>query len=360
MELVISSLVGALFGLLVGIIFEESLYRTKKRFLKWVHTISYRPRSHIHHPETFSLGKLKTSWLTIDGDGDLTYTPETIKCVVDGTPWPLPPDIKEIRDSIENREIEKKNQGLNYQWNGPLYALDRYVVSRTVPNEDMEITLVFRPTDYYTFQATVMSLDDNLVQPPATLTLRQKYLQGRDLAQPIPFLANGFGIVLVILTKDRKLIFARRHQNTGMRPGEFDVSVVEGTHPVLDRLTTQRGPDIYRTVIRGALEELGIELIQSDITFLGFGVDVEYYQWALLGVACIEQTVEQALELRRRGISGKWENETFEVVDSDPIRVFNYVRNRKIWSAALVAVYWALVHEYGRRRVDIAVKQVFG
>lgn len=314
MEILISSLVGGIIGLILGVVFEEPLTAAKKSLCKRVRTVFLRKRLVIQNPQTFTLGNLKTAWLVIDGNGELAYTPETIKCRVEISPITLPPEIQALRTSIEKRERMEKGKGQNYKWNGPLYALERYAIGRTVPDENLEVVFTFRPTDYFTFQATVASLDVNLSKPPATLTLRQKYLQNQDLSQPLPFLANGFGVVLVIITGDQKIILSRRHDRSGVRPGEVDVSVVEGLHP-LDRSIKQRTPDLYHAAIRGAQEELGIELVQDDITFLGFGVDVEYYQWNILGMARTSDTATQILERRKRGVGGKWELKTLEIID---------------------------------------------
>lgn len=358
MEILISSLVGGIAGLIIGLVFEEPLMTAKRRMIKWFRIFVYRNRSKIPKPETFTLGKTPISWLVIDGDGELAYTPETIRCRVENSPVALPPEIQTLRSALEGREKAKKEKGEDYQWNGPLYALERYAIGRTVPDENLEVVFTFRPTDYHTFQATVASLDQNLLKPPAILTLRQKYLQTQDLTQPIPFLANGFGIVLVIITSDQKLILSYRQDGTGSRASELDVSVVEGVHPVLDRSNKYRGPDLYRTAIRGAQEELGIALVQDEITFLGFGVDTEYYQWNILGVARLSDTAEHLLESRTRGIGGKWETKKIEVIDSDPRVVLNRVKREKIWATGLVAIYWALVHEYGRARINAAIKEV--
>jgi hypothetical protein len=359
-EIIVSSIVGAIIGLLIGVVFEETLHAAKKRFSKWVRTAIYRKRITVRKPETFSLGKMTVPWLVIDGDGELSYTPETIRCIVVDTPITLPTEIQTLRASIKEREYNKKINGQESSWNGPLYALERYAIGRTIPDENLDVVFTFRLTDYFTFQATVNSLDLNLLNPPATLTLRQKYLQSRDISEPIPFLSNGFGVALTIITGDQKLILTHRKKSTGVRAGELDVSVVEGIHPDKHRSTTYRGPDLYLTAILGALEELGISLVQDEIAFLGFGVDTEYYQWNLIGMARVQETAERLLESRTRGTGGKWETQKIEIIDADPKIVLNYLKHEKIWATGLVAIYWALVHEYGKKRVDSIVKEVFG
>jgi hypothetical protein len=351
---------GIVAGVIASALFEDPVRALWGRFSKRVKTYFYRPKLTVTQPDTFSLGKRRTSWVIIDGDGEMEYTPSTIICRVENKPVSLPPEIAQQYKKIEQRENDKREKGLSSQWNGPLYALSRYAISRTVPDEHLEVIFTFFPTDYFTFQATVMSLDVNLADPPAVVTMRQKHLEGQDIADPKPFLANGFGVALTVITKDNKILLSRRHHTTGARSGELDTSVVEGIHPVFDRLSNARGPDLYRTAIRGADEELGIDLMQEEITFLGFGVDAEYYQWNMIGVARTSDTAQVLLDHRNRGRSGKWEMKKIELIDSDPRTVFDYVKDEKIWSTGLVAIYWALVHEYTKKRVDKAMKEIFG
>jgi len=359
MEILISSIVGGIIGLLIGVILEKSLLSAKEKAISKIRRIFYKKSFYQPTPTLFRLGSVDISWLVYDGDGEMEYRPDSIKCIVKQMPIPLPQEVIQLWHDIEKRENEKREKGYPYLWNGPLYALERATIGRSTHNEDMEVIFTFRPTDYYTFQATVMSLDKNLLQAPANLTLRQKYLKGHNFLEPIPFLANGFGVSLIIISKDKKLLLTVRTETTGIRPGELDVSVVEGIHPVRDQSAIDPGPDLYRTAIFGAREELGIELSKEAITFLGFGVDTEYYQWNIIGVATIYEKAIDALESRTRGTGGKWETKQIEIVDSDPQIIFKYLKNRKIWSTGLLTIYWTLVHEYGRKRVESIVKTIF-
>lgn len=360
MDIIISSLVGGIIGLIIGVLLEDPLTLIKQRTLQWMRKLVRRRPRALPQPGTFHFGKVATSFLVIDGDGEMAYTPETIRCRLEEAQLELPPEILNLRASIAARENSKKEQGLSSMWNGPLYALKRYAIGRSIPDENMEVTLTFQPSDYFTFLSTVLSLDADLSEQPGALSLRQKYLQHADLSQPIPFLANGFGVALVILTADAKMLFVRRQKTKGPRAGEIDVSVVEGLHPTLDRSSTFRGPDCYRTVIRGAQEELGIALVNDQILFLGFGVDTEYYQWNLIGVAHIPETAEEVLRQRSRGVGGTWELAHIEAVDANPKKVFTFLKKEKIWSTGCVATYWALVNEFGKGRVDKALEEVSG
>jgi hypothetical protein len=351
--------IGALLGLIIDALFSNPVGDKVRWFQRWLMMKLRASTVGTPTPETFRLGDRDFPFLVIDGDGKASYRKDTIETRLEESPQ-LPEEIMNFRSMIEKRESLKKSNGLQAQWNGPLVGLKRYAIRRTIPEEDLAITLTFFETDYFTFLATVGSLDVNLHEPPAYFSLRQKYLANpmTDF-QPIPFLAQGFGIALVAIGADGKLIFALRSPDSGIRPNELDVTVVESVHPYLDASPDQPGPDLYKTAVRGAKEEAGFEIQENQITFLGFGVDQEYYQWEMIGLIRLNLSADEALSSRSRGTGGKWETRRFQTISSNPKTVFQFLKYSKLWAIGWVAVYWALVHEYGSREVDEAARRVF-
>lgn len=357
---IVSNVASAVIGIVVGLLCEKQLEAAWSRIRRYV-GVKFRARAvEPPTPETFSLGRRAFSFLVIDGDGEGAYTRDTITTMVMSDSVALPSEVEKLKTSIAEREATKKAQGLPAAWNGPQYSLVRYAISRTIPDEHLAVSLTFAPSDYYSFQATVVSLDANLLAPPAVLNLRQKYLVGQELSRPIPFLAQGFGVALVAISSDDKLILGWRSADSGARPGELDVTVVEGVHPVLDRADDSPAPDLYKTAVRGAWEEAGFEIQRNQVTFLGLGLDTEYYQWNLLGLMRLDYAGTVALERRRRGTGGKWETRRFDVLSAEPTAAFRFLSGQRMWSVGWVAVYWALVHIYGRRQVDEAAETIYG
>jgi hypothetical protein len=215
------------------------------------------------------------------------------------------------------------------------------------------VSFTFAKTGYFAFLATVMSLDEPL--PGGTTTLRQRYIpDDENRIIPVPFLAVGFGIVLLLITGDGFALFQRRSQNVGARAGELDVSVVETVDPLRDAAVTGPHPDLFRTAVRGAWEEAGVDGLKPiDIHFLGFGVDFQFYQWNMLGWADIPSSAEDALGQRSRGVPGKWETRRYEAVKFTPQSIFQYLANESMWSTGWCLVYWTLVnHGYSPAHVN--------
>lgn len=155
----------------------------------------------------------------------------------------------------------------------------------------MTLDLWFRPSDYYTFLATNMSLNEP--------EMREKYLADVDWSESIPYFSNSFGISLPVVTSDGYTVFTQRGKSVGTRPKVYDTSVIEGLSRLIDRSTTGEVPDVYRCACRGLAEELGLyesaDFSVADILFLGFGVDTCYALRGLNGMVKIKPSIEKLL-----------------------------------------------------------------
>lgn len=309
-------------------------------------------------PRYFKLGSFETEFLIIDGSGEFKYEPDDLILDVNEEPVELPSEIVQIRDQLKLNPSE---------WNGPMCTLEKHTVTRTSHDERMKLLLTLQLSDYKAFKATVLSLDRNFSDQSGAFTLRQRYLQGHDpydLGQnPMAFLANGVGIALLVITKDRKALIGHRAEKVGPRAGQLDISVAEGIHPQRDeeKKRSSMGKkriDIFKTVYGGIEEELEIKRTDiRDIALLGFGVDMKYYQWIIVGTARINKTAQEVLEGRSRGAKGKWENRTFYPISIEPEIILSYLNGREMWDTAWVTIYLALVYEWGKERINFEWKK---
>jgi transcriptional regulator with XRE-family HTH domain len=300
--------------------------------------------------ECFSFGKLKTTWKTLDGDGSSIYLPQHIRSHYIPFAEELPEELQIRRTHIQQEQEQKREQGLPFFWNGKIYALDRFVIGREPINEDMTLDLWFRPSDYYAFLATNMSLKEP--------EFREKYLSGVDWCETIPNFSNSFCISLTVITSDGYTVFTQRGKSVGTRPKVYDTSVIEGLSRPLDRGTTGEAPDVYRCACRGLAEELGlhesIDFSVSDITFLGFGVDTRYALRGLNGVVKIKKSIEKLLLLWDNGVRDKFENQKLFPVPFTPKDVVSFAYSHLPFAPG-PTVYNALVHEFGRSMVEDAL-----
>ena len=358
MEFWISNLISGAIGLLMGLLFEEPLNRVKTRIIRFVKRLFFRPRYTPPPPKTFCFGGLTTSWIVLDGDGELEYTPETIKSRFCPNRECLPQDLSELRRRIKQQEKEKQDKGLPSYHNNPRYSLESFVLDRTGLEENLKLQLNFRPSDYFTFLATNMSLDEKVSGENKIISLREKYLSQVVWNKPVKFFSNSFGVYLAVITSDQYLIITQRSDRVGSRPGEFNISANEGLSRPLDRSDQSDAPDLYRCAIRGVTEELGIIISQSDIRFLSFGVDRQYSQWALLGMAKINRRKKEVHSRRCAGVKDKWENIELHSIPFTVDGVVRFVLSHNPWTpAALACIYHTLVHEFSHSKVDDVIKK---
>ncbi|AMV12327.1 hypothetical protein ABS784_16395 [Geobacillus sp. G4] len=348
-------IINAVLGVIIGVILGDPLKEAWGKFVKYMKRLLAKPKT-IKDPSYFTIGNETTSFIVCDGDGVMTYSPENIETRVNNHAVELPSDLKILRREIEKAEDAKKQRGESYSWNGPLLSLEKYSILRTKVNEDMKVIFSFVPSDYYTFKALNMNLDKQL---PSGYTIREKYLAGNTVRQPIPALANGVGVAITVITSDNYVILTKRSPESGVRPNELDISVVEAIHPSHDRKAVGQGPDLFNTAVRGAEEELGVVIPRENIKFLGFGVDEQYYQWNIIGIAHCKEKAEEIMKQRSRGIPGKWEMEQILFIPFKIRDVLYTIKNEKMWSTAKVALYWSLVFEYTKRGVDKEAEKLF-
>ncbi len=297
----------------------------------------------------FSFGKIKTTGIVLDGDGTGIYLPQHIRSHYIPFAEELPDELQARRHRIRQEQEQKKEQGLPFFWNGEIYSLDRFVIGREPINEDMTLDLWFRPSDYYTFLATNISLNEPL--------LREKYLKNIDWYETIPYFSHSFGTSLVVITSDGYTLLTQRSSRQGSNAGYYSISANEGLSRPLDRGIRSEAPDLYRCALRGLAEELGLheptDFSVSDITFLSFEVDTQYALWGILGMVKVQRTIAQILENRHRGVKDKMENKKVFPMPFTPQDACSFVFTRENWTpGGLICLYHALVHEFGRQEVD--------
>jgi hypothetical protein len=351
---ILPAFIGAIVGLIVSVIFDDSLRELKRKIKRGYHRFFNEKNDFNSH--LFSIGNTKTQFFVVDGDGQSEFKPENIECRVIHDNFPLPEELEIIKQEIAAQEKEKELNGLEHKWNGPLYGLAKYRHSRSADQEDMTVLFNFFKTDYFTFLATNMQLNRTL---NSGKTIGEEYIPYNQLEKVQTNLANGFGIVLIIITSDENIILTQRTEISGARGSEMDISVVEGVHPLLDRHSSNDGPDLFNTAVRGANEELGIIINKDIIKFLGYGVDLDFYQWNMVGYAHVPQTAQEIKDIRSRGTSGKWENSLLVFKNFTPKNVADLIVNEDMWSTAKVALYWTAVRELGKNKIDRALNNIY-
>lgn len=300
----------------------------------------------------FQIGNLQGTWFPLDGDGTIEYRLEHITTHYISSPEALPEELQKRREEITQEQQKRKAQGLSFAWNGGTYNLDHFVIGREPVDEEMTLDLWFRPSDYYTFLATNKSLDD-----PA---IRMKYLQEPNWYEPVPFFSHSFGIALVIVAKDGYCLPAQRSPYQAIHANLYSAAtVVESLSRPVDKRTDSFAPDIYRCACRGLYEELGliehVDFFPKDVLFLNFGVNTTNALWAFRGMVKVQRTCQEILDKWSKGVKDKLENQRLFPLPFTPDEYIQFITQHKIAGESL---YYALVHEFGRARVEDAFDSI--
>jgi hypothetical protein len=358
---VANGVVGAVLGMLFVVLFQQPLqntwYRLQTRSTRAVRGLRQREESSPAW-RTFSLGPLHTSALIVQGDGESAIPAEAVYIQVLDQTIELPSGMVGWRAEIEAESTRLRAEGRTPLWNGPRYAVESFDVSRTALDEQPEVHLRLRPTDYYTFLAA-QQLDRRL---PDGTTPRSRYLDPDDPLAAPAFLQCSFAINVAVVTADDMLVISQRSDRVRMAPGAWNSSVNEGMSRHIDS-SDRSAPDLYAVARRGMREELSIEPLDYSIELLAFVLDIEKRHWSAHFYARLNDLNREDLQERMsRGVSDRWEHQAIDYVPFHPATVVKYMlRPDRIhrWAPLAPALFHlALVHVFSRAPVERARAQV--
>lgn len=348
--------VGSVVGLVLSVLFEDSLKATLTRFRRRLRGRRQAGPAWVHRP-TFELGSLRTSHLVLEGDGVAEIPEDMVHLIVDNEFVEVPPDVAARREGIAAEQEDRRARGESFSWNGPCYAIARFTSSRRADDEAPEVFMRLVHSDYYTFLAT-----QELDRPgPDGGTLRARYLDGVDPLAVEPFMASSFGVNVAVVTADGKLVVSQRSAHLPVNAGLWSSSANEALSRTIDN-AGRSVPSFHDVARRGLREELSIEAPEYDLKLLTFCVDVATNQWGATFIARLDRLTADQLEARwSRGTPDGWEHDRHCLVRFRPDEVIDFVlapERVDQWTATGPALfYFALVNEFGKGPVERAVVQ---
>ena len=312
-------------------------------------------------PEGFlTVGKTAVPWVVCAYG---PYSRENIKVHYNPNLLKKPPEIKALYEEKIREVKRRETKGEPVPFNGLGYQLEKFFVGhRTGPHEEPSLHLSFRPTDYFTMLVTDNMLDEPIVVDNVKTTLRKRYAERVDLMySPVPEFATHFGVGIMVVTADGKIIFSERGP-TAVDAFVFFPSVAEGSSRPVDAGSNGR-PDPYRTAVRGVAEELGIEISPDQVKFLSFGANAVLCEYALCGVVYTDQTEEEILRVRSLGVpKDKWESQKLYFMPFIPETVARFMTSSKPWSPfAVICTVHALLDRFGKEKMEkaLAGKEIY-
>lgn len=292
--------------------------------------------------DVLTVGGMRVNWCVIALD---RFRSHQIRCTYDRAATPLPPDLEHLcTEYLAEWERHEKQGEIGLPFNSPLYKLKAFHAGfrEMIDGEEVPVLrLRFGPTDYFTQIVT----DLNVENP-----MRNSYRRGVTLTEhPVPQFASLLGVNLSLITKDNYLIVSERNLRSFLAGGKLHTSVAENMQRPLDG-GVNGAPDPFRSALRGAHEELGIELDAKELEFGAFGVEPTLCQYSLFGAQRLQLTRDEIMRLRNFGIpKDKWESSHLIFVPYEPEQLAAFVvetwdRWLHIGLAAVILSLWHMGH----------------
>ncbi|WP_250030266.1 hypothetical protein [Paractinoplanes maris] len=349
--------VGAILGVLVSVMFEDTLLNVRKYFGRRFRRIKAKfvvavGREQEEASPTFSIGHVDTPLLIVEGDGEQVIDEQRVSVRIEPRFVEVPDEVAAWAHEIGKEQDRLEAEGRQRFWNGKNYAVKGLTISRTIDEERPEICLQLQESDYFTFLAT----KDHERHLSDGSTLRGKYIGDRDYEDVPPFMSSSFGTNVALISADDQLIVARRSNHVGSRPGVWNSSANEAMSRDLDP-DGRNPPDIYRVMRRGIREELGVDEREYLLELLAISLDTDMHQWGALFVGTLRSMKgSEVIAKRSRGVADKFENTELKLIPFDPDSVFRFIGEE--WDRNMLAphtpalCYLALVNKFGRRQVE--------
>jgi hypothetical protein len=290
------------------------------------------------HRDLISIGETKTLWASRFGHG-FSIDFANLNCRSEEKYVDIPPEFI----PMQAEEISKISSDPK-RFDGTQFALSNVHEYRK-NDEESSIDVEFLLNKYSSYQAVTSN--------PKGVLRKYNYLKGWSVTDaPIPFLSQGVGVHVAVVTNDNKLIFVTRAMRggVGVRSGELDIGIVEGLSKHLDQeRTLQRGSfDLKDVFIRSASEEFGIQPEDiDDIKLFGLGYDLQYTQWNFTGRININISAKDLIEKRfPKYAKTKNEFEHIFAIDAELSTVLGYIYDKIIWSSGL-----AVIDQFFRERI---------
>jgi hypothetical protein len=192
-----------------------------------------------------------------------------------------------------------------------------------------KVLLKFSKTSYFHFAALNKGLDRPLLSMSGIPTLRD-FLNEDPYDLHSSMLPNPLGIVTSLILRPETKIVLTIHSNRNFEGSGMMAAPIAGSLSIREGDINYSGlPDPFRTIIREANEELGLNVSTSHIKFFGLGRDLITLKPELIGEIYLDLKEKEFLEIKKDQAKDEWEIESIFIGDREEILKFLSVKN---WS----------------------------
>jgi len=343
---------GLVFGIIAGLISTTGVnYLKNKNELNLLKKIDKSKEKFIQKTKDksyFTIGPLNiriSTWLTIEKKKQNGWNYKEIK---------FDTDLKEYFNTIPKNLYSFIEKSWKYEaeigskiFNGLRYGLYELKINDNLNSDKIHFT--FKSTNYKHFMGT------NVLYNRWATELKNKYFDDRIFRNDgykylnTSCLSNDLGTATTIITRDDKVILSKRSNDVKILPNDIHTSIAEGMSPDEDKL------NVFHTIIRGAREELGIEINETEIEILGLGLYFDYAQPFVLGLVKSEMTFDELKKDSKNNFStmeGDCVDVPFNPCELAPFLFDNYFPNIRTAETAKISLILCLIQKYGKNTLE--------
>lgn len=242
-----------------------------------------------------------------------------------GPSFPSGPDLLE---SYTQRKAELARPDSRF-WNGSQLSPKRVTRRRDIEFEEPILNIELIRKDYANFLVIGETLErlmgDGMCQE----------FELRVIEQPDPLLSTDFGLIINVVTADRKVIITRRSQTAYSWNDYWHIAVAESVTKQDAEIDGRI--DFFKVVQRALKEELGLELsleaILNATKIHALNVHVKRHSWMLLIHVDLREcnlTFEQ-IRFRRSSGGGRdhWESKDLRSIDFNKDSILQELRTNE-------------------------------
>lgn len=304
---------------------------------------------------TLVLGNRNTYVHVLDGDGVLEIDPDKIFCRLNQEPV-MPPD-ELVEDIAKIAEEAESNPDV---WNGKTIHVKDFTVTRSKDSEYPKIHLDLQVGQYFHH----MAVNSKLFREYRTLGMggpfRERITGDFDAWRTQAFTCgiNVLYVGLFVLTRDDKVIFAKRSKKAGIDPGVICCTVNENMHPDKDIDHVNAGMlSVNRLLERSLPEELGWKSTdhgkRHDTKLLVFNLNLGGITYGLMGYTKLPILYSEFLKMFAANAKDRMEVEGFIYVDWKLRELCDFVHHNDLYDHTGMGVFYLLRNRgYTTREID--------
>ena len=235
----------------------------------------------------------------------------------------------------------------NESQNNAMVSLTNLEIQLSDNDERAQVMISYKEIDYRLFRKT-LNLWDTL-----NLDCTLRFFDYKTESYMIP---NAMGLAFMVVTADQRLIFSKRSAERGIRPNQYDCSVVEGLRPKVT-FEEEPGYDIFSPryveleILRAFTEEISPNDQGIRIKVNGIVLDKEYGQWNIVGTIFSPETAEALMRKHsvRKDSYEKTHLEAVPFCTAEGQKTLSFLKavlpkffRHNIWSMALATLYGTL------------------